>query len=250
MPGIAAPALVLPTLGLLAGLIFGSFIAALTSRWPQGRSIVHGRSACESCGATLGARDLVPVLSHLALRGKCRHCDAPIPPRNLGIELAAGFIGAVSLFAVPGWAGLAGAGFGWVLLALAVLDIEHFWLPDRLTLPLVLAGLAFGLPSLPDRAIGAAIGYAALALIAFAYARLRGRTGLGGGDPKLLAAIGAWLGWSALPFAVLLAASLGLVLVGLDRLRGRPVTAQTRVPLGALMAVAAWPLWLAAPLLP
>jgi leader peptidase (prepilin peptidase)/N-methyltransferase len=237
-------------IGGLAGLIIGSFVAALTLRWPAGRSVVGGRSHCDACGKALGVRDLVPVLSFLALRGRCRHCHAAIAPRHLWVELAAGGIGAVSLAVHPGASGIAGAGLGWGLLALAILDVEHFWLPDRITLPLGLAGLVAGAwlsPPLLDRAIGAVAGFACLSIIALVYKSITGRTGLGGGDPKLLAAIGAWLGWTALPFVLLLAAVLGLVLAGLDRLRGRPVTGQTRVPLGALLAVVAWPLWLVGP---
>lgn len=239
-------------LGLLAGLIFGSFIAALTQRWPQGRSIAAGRSHCDHCHAVLTPRDLVPVLSFALLRGRCRHCGAAIAPRHLAIELAAGGMGALALALHPDAAGLAGAAFGWALLALLVLDIENFWLPDALTLPLAALGLLAGLwlsPPLADRAIGAAAGFASLALIALAYKSLTGRVGLGGGDPKLFAAIGAWLGWMALPFVLLLAASLGLALVARDRLAGRPVTRHSRVPLGALLAAAAWAFWLAAPLL-
>lgn len=233
--------------GLLAGLIIGSFIAALTWRWPAGRSIAHGRSRCDHCDATLGPRDLVPVLSHVLLRGRCRHCGAAIAPRHLAIELAAGLVGALALALHPGPAGLAGAVFGWGLLALAILDVEHFWLPDRLTLPLLLTGLIAGVwlaPPLLDRAIGAGIGFAALAGIAAAYKARTGRDGLGGGDPRLFAGIGAWLGWAALPLVLLAAAALGLVLVGVDRLRGRPVTRHSRVAFGALLAVSAWPIWL------
>jgi leader peptidase (prepilin peptidase)/N-methyltransferase len=239
--------MIAPLAGLFAGLIIGSFIAALTWRWPAGRSIVAGRSHCDHCDAPLSARDLVPVLSFLWLRGRCRHCGAAIAPRHLAIELAAGLVGALALAAQPGAAGLAGAGFGWALLALAILDVEHFWLPDRLTLPLLLAGLVAGVwlaPPLLDRAIGAGIGFAALAGIAAAYKARTGRDGLGGGDPRLFAAIGAWLGWAALPLVLLAAAALGLVLVGIDRLRGRPVTRHSRVAFGALLAVCAWPIWL------
>lgn len=234
--------------GLVAGLIFGSFIAALTWRWPAGRSIAAGRSRCDHCDTVLGPTELIPVVSVVMLGGRCRHCGTAIAPRHLGIELMAGAIGALSLFAAPGLAGLAGACFGWALLALAVLDTEHFWLPDRIVLPLLLAGLSAGLvvaPPLADRLIGAAAGFAALAAIAAAYRHRTGRTGLGGGDPKLLAAIGAWLGWQALPLVVLLAATLGLMLVAADHLRGREVTRHSRVALGALLAAAAWPLWLA-----
>lgn len=248
-------------LGLVAGLLLGSFIAALTLRWPAGRSIVRAsstaggsihfaRSQCDSCGTTLTARDLVPVFSFSLLRGRCRHCAAAIAPRHLWIELAAAGIGALALGLHPGLPGIAGALFGWGLLALAILDAEHFWLPDRLVLPLLVSGLlaaAWLAPPLPERLIGAASGYASLALIALAYHAATGRKGLGGGDPKLFAAIGAWLGWQLLPFVLLLAATLGLLLAAIHAARGRAIGRQTRVPLGALLAIAAWPLWLLLP---
>ncbi len=231
----------------MAGLVFGSFIAALTQRWGEGRSIAHGRSACDSCAAPLRWFELLPVLSFALQRGRCRRCAARIPARHLAIELAAGLIGALALLAAPGAAGWAGAGFGWLLLALTVLDSEHFWLPDALTLPLLATGLAAGIwlePSLAERAIGAAAGYASLAGIALGYRLLTRRDGMGGGDPKLLAGIGAWLGWPLLPFVVLAAALLGLTLALLDRLRGGEVGRLTRLPLGALLATAAFPAWL------
>ena len=123
---------------------------------------------------------------------------------------------------MPGPAGIAGAVFGWLLLALAALDIAEFWLPDPLTLTLALAGFAAGLvgidPPLTDRLIGGAAGFGSLWLIGFSYKRLRGREGLGGGDPKLLGAIGLWLGWRMLPAVLLLAAMTGLALVLLGML--------------------------------
>ncbi len=240
----------LAALGLVAGLILGSFIAALTARWPQGRSIATGRSRCDHCDAVLAPRDLVPVFSYVMLRGRCRACGGRIAPRHLAIELAAGGIGALALALHPDGGGVAGAVFGWGLLALLVLDSEHLWLPDALTLPLLAAGLAAGYwlpPALADRAIGAAVGFATLALIAFGYKALTGRIGLGGGDPKLFGAIGAWLGWTLLPLVLLLATSLGLALVGYDRLAGRAVTRHSRVPLGSLLAAAGWLLWLVGP---
>ncbi len=233
--------------GGFAGLIIGSFIAALTWRWPQGRSIVAGRSACDACGVVLGPRDLVPLLSYVWLRGRCRHCGVAIAPRHVAIELAAGAIGVTALALHPDGHGLAGAIFGWALLALLVLDVEHLWLPDRLTLPLGLSGVAaslwLGWPLL-DSVVGAAAGWASLAGISAAYKALTGRTGMGGGDPKLFAAIGAWLGWPVLPLVLVLAALLGLALAGYDRVSGRAVTRHSRVPLGAMLAAAAWPLFL------
>jgi leader peptidase (prepilin peptidase) / N-methyltransferase len=236
-----------PTGGALLGSVFGSFIAALVIRWPLGRSIISGRSACDACGHILSARELVPIISALLQRGKCQHCGAAIDWRHLAIEVAAAFVGGVAFGVSPDLAGLAGALFGWILIALIALDAEHYWLPDRLTLPLLTLGLCVGLvgvePPLVDRLWGAAGGYLSLAAIAFAYKRARGRDGLGGGDPKLLAAIGAWLGWQYLPIVLLGGSGVGLLYVLFRTLRGRPMTATDRLPLGALMALAAFPLW-------
>ncbi len=131
---------------------------------------------------------------------------------------------------------------------IAALDLEHHWLPDALTLPLVPAGLAAawaGLgPPLAERAAGAAIGWAALAAIAFLYRRWRGREGMGGGDPKLMAALGAWVGAWQLPVLLLGAGLTGLAAVLAMRLKGAPVAATSRLPLGTLLALAAWPVWL------
>jgi leader peptidase (prepilin peptidase)/N-methyltransferase len=231
--------------GFLLGALIGSFIATLILRWPQGKSVIAGRSHCDACGKILGPLELTPLLSFILSKGRCRSCGSRINPRHFWVELAAAVIGAVSLALVPGWQGLAGALLGWVLLTLALLDAEHFWLPDNLTLPLLLLGLAIvNEPPLLHRAIGAAAGYAVLALIAFGYRAARGREGLGGGDPKLLAAIGAWLGWQMLPFVLLAASLAGLGWAGIAALRGRPMSGQDRLPLGTLMAVAAWPIWL------
>jgi len=235
-------------LGLLFGAVAGSFLATLLIRWPQGRSVIAGRSRCDDCGAPLGPRDLVPLLSYAALHGKCRRCGGRIDQRHLAAELAAAAIGLVALIAHPLPLALVTMLLGLWLLLLAMLDVEHHWLPDRLTLPLIPLGLlaawaGFG-PPLLDRAVGAALGWAALALMAFAYRRLRGREGLGGGDAKLLAAVGAWLGGPQLPFILVGAGLLGLAAALLMRLRGHEVTRTTRLPLGALMAVAAWPVWL------
>jgi leader peptidase (prepilin peptidase)/N-methyltransferase len=230
--------------GALLGLIIGSFTATLVIRWPQGRSVLMGRSHCDRCNVQLGARDLIPVASHLIARGKCRACGAAIDPRHLAIELVSAIIGAVALSLNPGIAGLGGALFGWMLIALAALDVEHFWLPDRLTLPLAALGIGLGLGAIEDRVIGGAAGFAALAGIAYVYKLTRGREGLGGGDPKLFGAIGAWLGWQALPFILLGASGTGLVWALLRHLRGTPIAATDRLPFGALMAIVAFPLWI------
>lgn len=234
-------------LGLL-GAIFGSFIAALVIRWPQGRSVMRGRSACDACARTLTARELVPVLSYVAQRGRCRGCSARIDPAHWWIESAALAIGIVAGAVAPGWPGVSGAVFGWLLLGLAALDVAAFWLPDRLTATLAAAGLVTALagfdPALEDRLIGGLAGYGALAAIAWGYKAWRGREGMGGGDPKLMGAIGLWLGWRLLPATLVLASLIGLGVVLFARLTGRPLARDTALPFGALLAVAAYLAWI------
>lgn len=239
--------------GAVLGAIIGSFLATILLRWPAGRSVVAGRSACDACHAPLAAVDLAPIVSFLRTRGRCRRCGAAIDRRHLGVELSAVMIGFAAFHAHSPQVALFSAIFGWWLLILAALDLEHFWLPDRLTLPLIPAGLAVGWigigSPLDERLIGAGAGFLTLAGIGLAYRKLRGRTGLGGGDPKLLAGLGAWLGWTQLPFVLLGAALLGLTALLVLRFGGRPLSATDRAPLGALMALIAWPLWLLAPVM-
>lgn len=235
--------------GFALGAIVGSFLATAAIRWPAGEGALGGRSACDGCGRRLRAWELLPLLSYAMLRGRCARCGAAIDPRHPAIELAAGGIGALSLLAHPDPGGLAGALFGWALLLLALLDAEHLWLPDRVTLPLIALGLTAGFvdapPTLAERAIGAAAGFLSLAAIAWGYRAVRKRTGLGGGDPKLFAAIGAWLGWTMLPFVLLAASLIGFAALASAGLRGERADARTELPLGAFLAIAAWPIWLA-----
>ena len=231
-------------LGLL-GAIFGSFIAALVIRWPQERSIIEGRSACDSCDRPLGAIDLVPILSGLWLRGRCRHCGARIDPLHQRIELIALLIGVSAGLLIGGVPGLIVAIFGWILLAMGAMDATEFWLPDPLALALAITGVAsayFAIaPSLPDRAIGGVAGFASLWSIGAGYKLVRGREGLGGGDPKMLGAIGLWVGWRMLPVIVLLAAMVGLGVALFRMASGTRVNADDRLPFGALLAIAAYP---------
>ena len=233
----------------LLGAIFGSFIAALVIRWPAGRSVANGRSACDACGRTLTVRELVPIASFLVQRGRCRGCRARIDARHLWIELAAVAIGATAGAVAPGVAGIAGAIFGWLLLALAALDIVAFWLPDRLTASLAIAGLASGAaglaPAVADRLIGGVAGFAALTAVALGYKAWRGHDGMGGGDPKLMGAIGLWLGWRMLPAVLVIASLIGLGVALVGHLTGRQVARDTALPFGALLGVAAYPAWLA-----
>lgn len=235
-------------LGGIIGLLIGSFAATVVIRMPQDRSALAGRSACDGCGRTLKAWELLPLASFILARGKCRTCGAAIDPIHPQIEIAAALIGALSGALLPPLPALITALFGWTLLVLAALDLRHFWLPDRIVLPLGIAGLAVNAagigPGIAPAAIGAAAGFGVLWAVSAAYHAVRKRRGLGGGDPKLLGAIGVWVGWAPLPFVLLGAALLGIVLILLDRLRGREVAATTRVAFGALLAAAAWPAWI------
>ncbi|WP_174285927.1 A24 family peptidase [Sphingomonas bacterium] len=229
------------------GAIIGSFLAALVIRWPAGRSVSRGRSRCDHCDAPVRARDLVPVLSYAVLRGRCRECGAAIDPRHPAIELASLAVGVVAGLVAPGWSGVAGAVFGWLLIALAMLDLAVFWLPDRLTGTLAIIGLAGGGagldPPMADRLIGGVAGFGLLWATARAYRLVRHRDGLGGGDPKLLGAIGLWLGWRTLPAVLLVGCLIGLGFVLLQRLRGRTMARDAAMPLGTLLAIAAYPAW-------
>jgi leader peptidase (prepilin peptidase) / N-methyltransferase len=235
-------------LGGLLGLVVGSFVGTIVRREPGGwRGLLLGRSRCPTCGTILSARDLVPLWSWFATRGRCRHCGAALPVFYPMVEILAAVVGALAFgLAVPPFA-LPVALLGWWLLALALIDLCSWRLPDVLTLPLVIVGLvAAWLDFLPRtglaRAIaGAILGYVALAGIAWVYRRLRHREGLGLGDAKLLAAAGAWLGPLDLPWVLLLAAPLGL---GLALVRSRQLRGDTAVPFGPPLALAFWLLFL------
>lgn len=241
-------------LAALIGAIFGSFIATLVLRWPAGRSLA-GRSRCDGCDAPLGSRDLVPLLSALWLRGRCRRCGVPIDRFHGRVELASALVGALALSVMPGVSGWLWALFGWLLLPLALLDARHMWLPDPLNALLAVVGLAFAGPllgtALLDRWIGALAGGVILALVAWGWRRARGHDGMGGGDPKLVAAIGAWLGWQTLPLLLLLASLSGIGWALVTRREGDRPLASRRVPFGVFLCAAAfaavplWP-WLAA----
>lgn len=163
--------------------------------------------------------------------------------RHPATEVAAALIAVLMTLFLPLPAALAGMALGWTLLLLTILDLDHYWLPDRLTLPLLAGGLAvawWGIgPALDVRAIGAVAGWGTLAVVGRFYRWRRGRDGLGGGDPKLFGAIGAWVGWPMLPTILLIASASGLVAVLAARLAGRRVTAMTRVPFGPMLAFAA-----------
>lgn len=236
-------------LPLLVAPFVGSTLGTLVRRLPRGRPIVLARSACESCGARLGALELLPIASYVTLGGRCRICRSPVASFHIAIELAALGVAASAVCVESDperlWAGCV---LGWTLLALAWIDFEHMLLPDALTLPLVLAGLAATWLLDPERtadhALGAALGYAAFRAIALGYERLRGRPGLGHGDAKLLAAAGAWVGYAALPMLVLVAALAGIGAALFAVIGGRRLNRTTALPFGPFLAGALWILWL------
>lgn len=232
----------------------GSFLAVVALRWGQARGAVRGRSACDACGATLAPLDLVPLVSFVGLRGRCRHCGAAIDPTHVALELGALTVVVWAAFVTSGWILVASCALGWTLLTLAAIDWRTGLLPDVLTLPLIVAGLgvSFALDSgsLLDHVIGAAVGFVAFWALAEAYRLLRGRDGLGLGDAKLLAASGAWLSWSGLPSVILFAAFIGLALVLAQRLRGGALQATDRLAFGPALAAATWLVWLYGPLVP
>tara|TARA_R110002051_G_scaffold41530_7_gene86148 strand:- start:38387 stop:39142 length:756 start_codon:yes stop_codon:yes gene_type:complete len=237
----------------LMGAIVGSFLAAVSVRLPRDESVVGGRSRCRACERPLAPWHLVPVLSWLALRGRCGWCGAAVSPRYLIIELAAAAIGVWAALHGSGWLMItATAILGWQLLLIAVVDAEHLWLPDALTVPLIATGLAFnaaitgGWPW--SQMVGLAAGFGSLWLLGRLYRRLRGREGLGGGDPILFAGAGAWIGWTGLPSVVLLASGIGLGLVAARLMLRRPVAAADRLPFGSLLAAGLWLTWLYGPL--
>lgn len=239
-------------LALLFAPFVGSFIALVSVREPAGEQWITGRSRCRTCNRPLSLSELLPIVSALAQKGHCRCGKVVLSRRYLLLE--AGCL-AASLWSVAHFAGLAvlvTAVLGWWLLALSVIDLEHFWLPDGLTLPLIPGGLAVTYAFMPDmllhHVLGAAIGYLALTGVAWLYARTRRQQGLGDGDPRLFAAAGAWVGWAGLPMVLLLAAVAGLLAAVVLRLRGRELSGQSAIAFGPYLALGLWLTWLYAPL--
>lgn len=227
----------------LFGLIVGSYLNVVIHRLPRGLSTVLPRSRCGHCGSRIRARDNVPVLSWLLLRGRCRNCGAVIAWRYPFIELLTAllFVACMMRFGPSAEAAVA-ALFGSLLIALAAIDAEHYILPDRITLPGIAVGLAVQpfldwggwLPAL----IGAALGAGILLALWGGWYLLRGEEGMGLGDVKMLAMVGAFLGWKGvlvtLFFGSLLGAVLGLTLIATGR-----GGMKSRLPFGTFLAAGA-----------
>lgn len=253
----------------LLGLIIGSFLNVVIYRlpkmmereWrqecaeyfpesniqvPEGKlTLSTPRSTCPSCQTPLRIIDNVPVISWLLLRGKCAHCQAPISARYPLIEL----LTAAMSFLVAQHFGfsyftIALLFFSYVLIAATFIDLDTMLLPDQLTLPLLWAGLSLSLlgvspVTLQDAVIGAIAGYLALWSVYWLFKLATGKEGMGYGDFKLLAALGAWLGWQQLPLIILLSSLVGLVF-GIIQLRLKKQGIDKAFPFGPYIAIAGW----------
>jgi len=237
---------------ILAAPFIGSFLGLLVDRLPLGRPVLLGRSACENCGHTLGPLDLVPFASWTILKGRCRYCRYKIGHFYPLIELAAVVVALWSALVVPADLLLFTVALGWALLCLALIDARHMYLPDVLTLPLLLLGLilasSYDIFDPVSHGIGALLGAVAFALVRWVYFLLRGIEGLGLGDVKLFAAAGAWLGWQGLPSVLLIAGVTGLIFA-LIKQRGRQTSSTKRsIAFGPFLATGVWITWLYGPL--
>jgi leader peptidase (prepilin peptidase) / N-methyltransferase len=236
---------------LVASPFIGSFLSVLVTRLPAGEDVIVSRSRCRSCQHPLGAPDLIPLVSWALSLGRCRHCGARVEALYPLLEIASVVVVLWAAFVVDAEALLVTVIFGWVLLALAVMDLRSLFLADALTLPLIPVGLAFCLWLEPEaiwaHLAGAVAGAAVLAALSWGYFRLRGREGLGLGDVKLMAAAGAWVGVAGLGTVILWAVMVNALLVVADVVRGRPLSATTQVPLGTGLATGLWLTWLYGP---
>jgi leader peptidase (prepilin peptidase)/N-methyltransferase len=202
------------------------------------------RSACPHCGHHITALENIPLISWLLLKGRCSECKHPISARYPFVEFLTALASiAVGLYFPPSWA-LAGALLlTWLLLALTFIDLDKMLLPDQLTLPLLWLGLLLNLSQqfipLADAVIGAIAGYMVLWTLYWVFKLLTGKEGMGYGDFKLLAALGAWLGWQSLPLILILSSCVGAILgiafiVMQRQQQGKPM------PFGPYLAIAGW----------
>jgi leader peptidase (prepilin peptidase)/N-methyltransferase len=234
-----------------ADVLAGAAPAAESTPAPPRFSLITPRSACPNCKAPIKPLQNIPVVSWLMLRGRCAACKTKISARYPAVELATGIFSAwVAWHFGFGTAAACALGVTWALIALTGIDIDHQLLPDNLTLPLMWAGLLAAViigptagTSLPvsaqDALIGAMSGYVSLWLVFHAFRLVTGKEGMGYGDFKLFAALGAWLGWKLLPVIILLAAATGALLgIAMILLRGRDRSAP--IPFGPYLAAAGW----------
>lgn len=233
---------------LAIGPFVGSFLGLVAHRWPKGEPVAVGRSRCDTCGKPLHPLDMIPLISALARRFRCRYCGAYFGVAPWLWEIAGLAVVIPVLWVAGPVLALLTAGLGWALLLLAGLDARHFWLPDMITLPLIAGGLIYTYSvspqDVPGNAVGAAVAYGGIWGINTAYRMLRGRDGIGMGDAKLLAALAAWTGPFAIAPALLVASASALIYVLARQVISRNVSASTPIPLGVFLASAFYAIWL------
>jgi len=236
----------IPLLVLLGafGLLFGSFLNVCISRLPAGESIVSPRSRCPSCRSLIAWYDNIPVLSYLVLGGKCRRCRTVISARYPAIELATSLAFVLQGMAVgtEPWPLVTRLVLTGLLIALFGTDLETQRLPNVLTYSGIVAGVAFSLafpPYLEASLLGVALGAGVLLFVRWAWHLATGKDGMGLGDVKMLAMIGAFLGWEQVGVVLFLSSIVGAAVgIGLAVFRGRSM--QTRLPFGTFLALAAF----------
>ena len=214
------------------------------TRWPHTDkfNLMVPRSACPHCKHAISALENIPVISYLALRGRCRGCKAPISVRYPLIELLTGICSGLLIWHFgSGWAGMATLVFGFLLIAMTFIDADTQLLPDDLTLPLMWLGLLVNINGtfvpLSEAVIGAAAGYLTLWSVYWLFKLLTGREGMGYGDFKLLAALGAWMGWTMLPSIILISSVVGAV-VGISLMVFAKRARDNPIPFGPYLAAA------------
>jgi leader peptidase (prepilin peptidase)/N-methyltransferase len=227
------------------------FAVPLPAKAKEPFNLVVPRSACQSCKAPITALQNIPVLSYLFLKGRCANCGARISARYPVIETLTGILSAAVAWKFGfGWPALAGLVLTWFLVALTFIDVDHQLLPDNLTLPLLWIGLLLSLwgpqgggapipVDMRSSIIGAIAGYLSLWSVYHLFRLLTGKEGMGYGDFKLFAALGAWLGWKMLLPIILIAAVVGAV-VGIAMLAMRGQNRSTPIAFGPFLAAAGW----------
>lgn len=245
MPNLLDPTQFGPVgfLFLVLGLLLGSFANLLIYRLPLGKPWGMVRSQCTKCEKEIAWYDNIPVFSWFILRGKCRKCGAPYSFRYVAVELLTGFLFALAYWYFGmSWTLLEALIFSWMLVVCSFIDFDHMILPDEFTLSGIVIGL-IGAALNPERDfmdafIGVLIGGGFLWFMAFVYYQLTKKDGLGGGDIKLLAWIGAILGWKAVPFVITTSAVIGSV-VGIYFAVASKQGLKTAIPFGPYLALAA-----------
>ncbi|MEO0335060.1 MAG: prepilin peptidase [Pseudomonadota bacterium] len=225
------------------GLLFGSFANVVILRMPAGESFVAPRSRCPKCGHLIRFYENIPVISWLFLRGKCSNCKTPISPRYPFVEMLMGLLfTALYLKVGLSWTLLEYIVFGFSLVVVSFIDLDHMILPDKFTLSGIVIGL-LGAVLNPERDVwdaffGVLFGGGFLYAIAFIYFAIRKRDGMGGGDIKLLGWIGAILGWKAMPFVILMSSVVG-AFVGVSVSLKNKAGLKSSIPFGPYLASAA-----------